>query len=122
MLPKSKAEPAKAETGKQSRSVKTNGGKREGAGRKAGVPNKVTIELRGAAQVYTEEALEVLIKIARSGKSEAARVAAACAILDRGHGKPKQQISADMSGNLTLERLVLGSFKPEAQAGFLRAN
>ena len=31
-------------------SAKSNGGKREGAGRKMGVPNKVTIELRDAAQ------------------------------------------------------------------------
>ena len=67
------------------------GGKREGAGRKPGVQNKVTRELKGAAQVYTAEALEVLIKIARSGKSESARVAAAIAVLDRGHGRPKQQ-------------------------------
>ena len=92
------------------------GGKRPGAGRKAGVPNKVTIELKDAAQIYTAEALEVLIKIAKSGKSESARVAAACAILDRGHGRPKQQIEADMNGKLTLEELVLGSYKTAGQA------
>lgn len=82
-----------------------------GPGRPKGSRNKVTIELAEAAQEYTEEALETLIRICRSGKSEAARVAAACALLDRGHGKPKQQIQANMQGRLTLEELVLGSFR-----------
>jgi hypothetical protein len=105
-----------AEIEKQSRSVKTHGGKREGAGRKMGVPNKVTIELQQAAQQFTEQALRTLVEVCENSESDAARVAAACAILDRGHGKPKQQISADMNGKLTLEQLVLGSFYSAAGA------
>jgi hypothetical protein len=80
------------------------------------VPNRVTIELRDAAQVYTERVLRTLVDVCETSESDAARVAAACAILDRGHGKPKQQISADMNGKMTLEQLVLWSFKPAAQA------
>jgi hypothetical protein len=95
--------------------TRTNGGKRPGAGRKAGVPNKVTIELRDAAQVYTEQALRTLVEVCENSESDAARVAAACAILDRGHGKPKQQIQADVKA-LTLEQLVLGSYQTEAAA------
>ncbi len=67
------------------------GGKREGAGRKPGSQSKVTRELKEAAQVYAAEALNTLAKVCKSGKSESARVAAACAILDRAYGKPKQQ-------------------------------
>jgi hypothetical protein len=50
------------------------GGKRQGSGRPAGTPNRAT---------------EALVSIARNGASEAARVSAACAILDRAYGKPQ---------------------------------
>lgn len=70
-------------------------GERRG-GRKKGTPNKSTIAqgiaLSTLAQQYTETALETLVAIARSGESEAARVSAAVAILDRGHGKPPQAV------------------------------
>jgi hypothetical protein len=83
---------------KQSKKIKGagRGGSREGAGRKPGIQNKATLELKEAALAYTQEALNTLAKICKSGKSESARVAAACAILDRAHGKPKQQ--AEITG------------------------
>ena len=68
------------------------GGKRPGAGRPEGSKNKVTIELREAAQAYTQDALKTLHEVCLKGLSEAARVAAACALLDRGHGKPRQAL------------------------------
>jgi hypothetical protein len=60
--------------------------------------------------------------MAMKGKSETARVTAACVILDRGYGKPKQQIEADLNGKITLEQLVLASMKvpagrPEGKGG-----
>jgi hypothetical protein len=67
------------------------GGKRPGAGRPKGSRSKIGRDLRDAAQKHTAEALKALVQIARAGESEAARVSAACAILDRGHGKPVQQ-------------------------------
>jgi hypothetical protein len=67
------------------------GGKREGAGRKKGVPNKVKSELAELAREYTSEALEALVRVIRAPKAPPASVvAAATAILDRGHGKPSQ--------------------------------
>ena len=75
------------------------GGKRPGAGRPEGAQNKVTVELRGAAQAYTADALKTLHEICTGGQSEAARVAAACAILDRAYGKPSQQL--DVTTNAT---------------------
>lgn len=64
-------------------------GERRG-GRKAGTPNKATVELRQAAGAYTAEALETLATIMRQGQSETARISAATALLDRAHGKPAQ--------------------------------
>ena len=56
--------------------------------RKAGVPNKVTRELKELAHSYTEEALRVVASIMRKVKaSESARLEAAKIILDRGHGR-----------------------------------
>lgn len=75
------------------------GGAREGAGRKGGVPNKATASVRDAAQAFTNDALETLASIMRNEKEPAAaRVAAANAILDRGHGKPKQSVEASGPG------------------------
>lgn len=66
------------------------GGKRPGAGRKAGSRNKATADVMAAAQVYTTEAVDTLAQIMRSGESETARVTAADKLLDRGHGKAPQ--------------------------------
>ncbi len=71
---------------------------RKTGGRRKGTPNKATAEIRGAAQQYTKEALEVLVQVARNGQSDAARVSAACALLDRGHGRPAQ--SHEVSGQV----------------------
>lgn len=71
------------------------GGKREGAGRPKGAVNKATADVREAARAFTTDALETLAQIMKAGESEAARVAAANSILDRGHGKPKQSLDVD---------------------------
>jgi hypothetical protein len=105
--PASGQEPVKgngAGVEKKSISVKSaHGGSRPGAGRKPGVRNKVTIELKEAAKIYTADALKVLVQVAKRGKSESARVAAASAILDRGYGKPKQEIAGDLNVSMTFE-------------------
>ena len=71
------------------------GGFREGAGRPAGSTNKSSPEhsqrLSELAKTYTEEALETLVDVARNGRTDAARVAAANALLDRAYGRPTTQ-------------------------------
>ena len=62
-----------------------------------GTPNKVTADLQEAAQAYTPAALKTLNEICVGGESEAARVAAANSLLDRGHGRPTTHVSADMT-------------------------
>jgi len=68
------------------------GGYREGAGRPLGSSNKCTTEqsqrLSELAKTYTEEALLTLVDVARNGRTDAARVSAANALLDRAYGKP----------------------------------
>ena len=66
-------------------------------GRKKGTPNKVSTALQEAAQAYTPAALETLRKICVDGESEAARVAAANSLLDRGHGKPTAHVTGDLT-------------------------
>jgi hypothetical protein len=72
-----------------------------GRGRPKGSLNKITMDVKLAAQAFTDDALSTLAQIMREGESEAARVAAANSILDRGHGKPKQAI--DVDGNLHIK-------------------
>jgi phage gp46-like protein len=68
------------------------GGFREGAGRPAGSTNKSSPEqsqrLSELAKTYTEEALQTLVDVARNGRTDAARVSAANALLERAYGKP----------------------------------
>ena len=70
------------------------GGSRPGAGRPAGSENRDTAAMRQAlselASEHVEVALGALADIAANGQSEAARVSAACAILDRTFGRPRQ--------------------------------
>lgn len=77
------------------------GGARPGAGRKPGVPNKATREIKGIAQQYGPDAVRELAKLAGlSGdegraESEQARIAALNAVLDRGYGKASQVVIGD---------------------------
>ena len=71
-------------------------GERRG-GRKKGVPNNAGRELREVAQEHTPAAIKTLAEICENGESEAARVAAANALLDRGHGKPTNPVVADVT-------------------------
>ena len=70
------------------------GGARPGAGRPAGSENRDTAAARRALSELTaghiEVALGALADIAANGQSEAARVSAACALLDRTFGRPRQ--------------------------------
>lgn len=80
------------------------GGKRPGSGRKKGVPNKATIDLKGKAGEYTTEAIQVFVDVMRDPEAPAAvRVQAADKLLDRSHGKPAMHIEAQHSGNMDPE-------------------
>ncbi len=80
----------------------SRGGKRAGAGRPPGSTNADTAAMRAALSGLLEgkvqAAIEALADIAQNGTSEAARVSAAIAILDRTHGQPRVAPDAAQSG------------------------
>jgi phage gp46-like protein len=82
-------------------------------GRKAGTPNKATADIKAAAQAYTEDALATLAQIMKAGESEAARVAAANSILDRGFGKPRQSVDLDAQVKADFSTIELVGVSPE---------
>lgn len=61
-------------------------------GRPKGALNKVTRELKEQAREYTTDALNTLEAVMKGSDSDAARVAAAKELLDRGHGRAVQGI------------------------------
>ena len=76
----------------------SKGGKREGAGRKKGVPNKSTAEIKELAQQYTAGALKELARLANEAESEAARVSAIKELFDRAYGKSPQAHTGEGGG------------------------
>lgn len=62
------------------------------SGNPSGRP-KVDATITDLARKHCPGALKELAKIATKGKSEQARVAACNALLDRGYGKPVQQLN-----------------------------
>jgi len=80
---------------------------RKTGGRAKGTPNKATADVKAAAQQYTAEAVEALAAIMRDSDSDAAKVAAIKEILDRGHGKARQLVEADVKATFTELRRTL---------------
>ena len=78
------------------------GGQKFG-GRQKGTLNKVTADIRVMAQTYGPEAVDTLAEIMRDeSKPDAARIAAAKELLDRGFGKSPQSLDLSSSdGTLT---------------------
>src|SRR5688572_19946573 len=62
--------------------------------------SKKLAEVKQLAQAHTADAIKALATICTSGTSESARVAAAVALLDRGHGKPVQTVNANVRRSL----------------------
>lgn len=71
-------------------------------GRQKGVPNKATRDIKALAQKYTPKALSTLNGIMLASDSDAARVAAAKELLDRGYGRPAQAITGEGGGPVSL--------------------
>lgn len=83
---------------------------RKTGGRKPGSLNKSTVDVKEAAQAFTKDAIETLASIMRgTDQPAAARVAAAGVLLDRGHGKSKQEVDVAVDGGLTIEVVQFGA-------------
>lgn len=80
-------------------------GKKTG-GRKAGIPNKVTADVRAAAQEHGRAAVDALAAImGDAAVPAAARVSAANALLDRGYGKVPSTDAAP--GGEDVKRIII---------------
>jgi hypothetical protein len=94
----------------QDRPKGQHGGKRRGAGRKAKVLSATVLaradvelllaevepdQIETIAQRHARMAIAALVKNLLKGAGEAARLRAACEILDRGYGKPAVEIGGD---------------------------
>lgn len=85
------------------------GGAKTG-GRQKGTPNKATAEVRALAQEWGEQAISTLGDImTNNDSSEQARIAAARELLDRGYGKPRQnmELNAAFRGASLVDALKL---------------
>lgn len=87
---------------KESNIIKSRGGRRPGAGRPLGVPNRLTRPLRELAALHSEDCIAVLIELRDHAEAEQVRLAAANSLLDRGHGKPRQEIDLSDDGKVTV--------------------
>ncbi len=75
------------------------GGRRSGAGRPVGAVSQEKKALRELAQQHTEDAIQSLAELCTDhAQPGAVRVAAATALLDRGHGRPSQTVEIEGNG------------------------
>jgi hypothetical protein len=58
------------------------------------------LEIGALARLYAPQAMEALVKIAMTGKSDSARVATSIPILDRAFGRPRQTLQAQDESNV----------------------
>ena len=100
-----------------------------GAGRKKGVPNRATRDVRAAAAKYTSKALRALVELLGDADGKV-RAIAAREILDRAHGKPMTPVEAtgkdgaplnppsDVSAREIAHRLIFSVTKDLHDKGF----
>ena len=72
-------------------------------------PKKVTpLQLDSLARAYTEQAIQTLGGIMINGAEEGSRIRAADILLDRGWGRPKQDNSHELKGEIkvTLRQML----------------
>jgi hypothetical protein len=83
------------------------GGRRPGAGRKKGVPNKLTFELKEAAAKHGDESLKAILNVLRDAETPPnVVVMAAKELLDRGFGKPAQEIDVNADFKFNKDFLI----------------
>ena len=76
---------------------------------------RIPADLRSLARSYTDHAINTLAGIASKGDTDAARVSACIALLDRGWGKPAQAHTAENgegSIRVVVRHIVTGRDKP----------
>ena len=78
------------------------GGKREGAGRKAGSPNKATSVIRELACKHGETAIQALVTLLEAVDTPAAaKVSAAKELIERGYGRTGNFVNLELEKPLS---------------------
>ena len=91
-----------------------NGGKRQGAGRPPGPAGGPKFRiLRDLAATYTQEAIETIRTMMHNSKDEWLRFACANALLDRGHGKPRDHVAIEQQEIIAMEYPTLEDIKAD---------
>lgn len=88
-------------------------------GRVAGVPNKITADVKELARMYGADAVQVLAEIMRGpDQPPQARVAAAKELLDRGYGKAMQpsELTGRDGAPLQAPTIIIHSDEADASA------
>lgn len=89
------------------------GGFQKGRSGNPGGQSRVAAELRALAQGFGPEAVETLVAIMRNGETPpAARVSAAEKLLDRGFGKPVQQVTGEGGQPLFAGPITINLVRP----------
>jgi hypothetical protein len=94
------------------------GGKRPNSGRKPGVQNKFTFELKRVAAIHGEDAIKVMVSIMNDPEiMPNVRLMAADKLLDRGYGKPAIAVDVTETNlNVFPPKEVLDAIYQEAMA------
>jgi hypothetical protein len=82
--------------------VGTHGGRREGAGRPRGALNKVTRPVKELAADQSAASIDKLVHLRDCAESEQVQFAAAKELLDRAHGRPRQEIDLNQDKSVTV--------------------
>jgi hypothetical protein len=80
----------------------THGGRREGAGRPRGALNKLTRPVKELAGEQSAASIDKLVYLRDSAESEQVQFAAAKELLDRAHGRPRQEIDLNQDKSVTV--------------------
>ena len=78
-------------------------------GRKAGILNKATAEIRSLAREHGPAAIAELARLAKEAQSEPARISACNALLERAYGRSQasQPIEIDLPDSSTLDGITM---------------
>ena len=98
------------ETDKPKRKAPKSAFKKGVSGNPGGRPKKTQeeLDLVAACKEKAPEALATIAKIMTEGENERNRLAAAQAIIERGYGKPKETVEANVTGRIeTITRRII---------------
>ncbi len=90
-------------------------GKPKTGGRRKGTSNKATAEVKQAARQHGPEAIRILANLMRDGESEQVKIAACREMLDRAHGKARQELASDPDDPVIPDKIEIVILNPSGE-------